>query len=420
MAKPKSPKTTKPKVKKEVATTKKSTKKIQVIPNLELVVKKPKKSTPKKIKIYTPETRYKSLSSEDFITVVDQQLNITVFSSKGQANFNFIDLLHKQKDYETLFTLGNVEAFVFKYLSDLIEFSENKYYLLKEDRKFLIPRFSDHLKELCLDIDSFKNLEYFKIFLRRLLQNESEDHLSDFLGYLSSQKFIINENGNIIAYKAIKNDYKDKYSGKIDNSVGTVVSMPRDLVDKKSYNTCSTGLHVGNKTYIRGYCSRQTDIFVAVEIDPIDLVSVPGRSEGKIRVCKYKVLCRVNFDTTLESTKFLDTAEFIKTNGLPDIKPPDSSKPSKAKKLAKGLIKTITDGSHSIDEFVKWLSNKIRKSKTKEITYGSIQKAAKKDFPDVNSSSIKLYVMKYFTIVQDSKMAKSKVTLRLNSPDYHC
>ena len=67
------------------------------------------------------QNRYKSISSKDFITVVDTETGNAVHSSSGQLNFNFIELLYQQKEFNTIFTLGSVEHFVYQNLSDVIE-----------------------------------------------------------------------------------------------------------------------------------------------------------------------------------------------------------------------------------------------------------------------------------------------------------
>lgn len=370
------------------------------------------------------QSRYKSISSKDFITIVDTETGNAVHSSSGQLNFNFIELLHQQKEFNTIFTLGSVEHFVYQNLSDIIEKENLDYFLIHGDERILIPQFSTHLRELCLDINSFVNLEYFKLFVRKLLQNESQDQLPYFLEYLSSQKFMINEQGNIICYKAIQENFTDKHSGKISNNIGNVVKMDRKDVTQNVNETCAPGLHVGNKNYIRGYCS-QGDVFIAVEIDPRNLVSVPGISEGKIRVCEYKVLCRVSFDATLESTKFFDTKDFIAEYGFPEVSAPKQLSEGSAKQLTKAMnIKEVVSLSQDLgstpEDFVKWVLPKIQNSPSKSITWGNILKLYKKYFPNLSNETVKLYIMKYFTFTKDPVIGKSKITLRIGSADYHC
>lgn len=100
-------------------------------------------------------------------------------------------------------------------------------------------------------------------------------------------------NGNGIAYKVVTHNYKDCYTKTISNKVGKPVSMSRKLVNNDPEQTCSYGLHVCAKGYIKHYKSGN-DIVVQVSIAPQDFVSVPVDYNGmKARVCKYKVLSKM-------------------------------------------------------------------------------------------------------------------------------
>jgi len=93
-----------------------------------------------------------------------------------------------------------------------------------------------------------------------------------------------------LAYKAVKRDFTDKYSGKMNNSVGEMVSMPRFRVDDNCDIGCSQGLHVGAIDYVKSYGSAG-DKIVICKIDPADVVSVPLDSgHQKLRCCKYEVV----------------------------------------------------------------------------------------------------------------------------------
>jgi len=89
-------------------------------------------------------------------------------------------------------------------------------------------------------------------------------------------------------YKGIRSDWTDKYSGKIDNSIGKTIKFPRNKVDDNRENQCSWGLHVGSLDYVVDYC---TERVVLVKVNPRDVVSVPKDHDAqKCRVCEYTVL----------------------------------------------------------------------------------------------------------------------------------
>ena len=96
--------------------------------------------------------------------------------------------------------------------------------------------------------------------------------------------------GNFLAYKGVNNDFKDLYSNKFDNSVGSTLSMTRNTVCDDANQGCSAGIHAGSYEYAKGYASNGGNLMI-VEIAPADVVSVPHcRDCQKLRTAKYKVV----------------------------------------------------------------------------------------------------------------------------------
>lgn len=129
-------------------------------------------------------------------------------------------------------------------------------------------------------------------FLQNLMKNPSMQSQQECYDFLEHKNLAITEDGCFLAYKAVRKDFKDKYSGNFDNSVGTVVEMPRAKVNDNREVGCSKGLHVGALDYVVGYGRiEQEDRIVIVKVNPQDVVSVPlDCSHQKMRVCKYEVV----------------------------------------------------------------------------------------------------------------------------------
>lgn len=130
-------------------------------------------------------------------------------------------------------------------------------------------------------------------FANNLQKNPSFRAINELFTFLEKNDHPITENGNFIAYKRVRHDFKDIHSGTFDNSVGKTVEMPRNQVDEDSSVTCSKGLHVANWTYAHTiYNSSGTDdIMLEVEVNPADVVAIPkDYNDAKMRVCAYKVL----------------------------------------------------------------------------------------------------------------------------------
>lgn len=122
--------------------------------------------------------------------------------------------------------------------------------------------------------------------------------------FLEKAHLPITPDGCFIAYKKVKADYKDIYTGTMDNSVGNIVVMPggREAVDKNRHNTCSTGLHFCSKDYLPQFGTGNGDRVILVKINPADVVSIPSDYDNtKGRAWRYEVVGEI--EATLPATQ---------------------------------------------------------------------------------------------------------------------
>lgn len=138
-----------------------------------------------------------------------------------------------------------------------------------------------------------EDAEYLIKFLENLMLNPSYSSREQLYLFLEAAGDMpITEDGRFIAYKWVREDYKDVHSGKFDNSVGQVISMDRSKVDDDRTRTCSAGLHVCS----RGY-GKFGPRLMLVAVNPRDVVSVPTDYENaKMRVCEYEVIQEIPVD----------------------------------------------------------------------------------------------------------------------------
>lgn len=129
-------------------------------------------------------------------------------------------------------------------------------------------------------------------FLNNLMDNPSMQSQKELYDFLEHQYLPITEDGHFLAYKAVRNDYMDKYRGTFDNHVGKVCEMQRAKVDDNRGVGCSQGLHAGALNYVASYGSLDAgDKIVIVKINPKDVVSVPNDCNcEKLRTCRYEVV----------------------------------------------------------------------------------------------------------------------------------
>jgi hypothetical protein len=126
-------------------------------------------------------------------------------------------------------------------------------------------------------------------FLENLMQNPSYRARKELYAFLEHEALPITEDGHFLAYKAVRSDFMDIFSGTIYNGIGSVVKMQRSNVDDDCNRGCSSGLHAGSIDYVRGY-GNDSSRFLIVKINPANVVSVPSEDSRKLRTCEYVVV----------------------------------------------------------------------------------------------------------------------------------
>ena len=151
-------------------------------------------------------------------------------------------------------------------------------------------------------------------FLENLMKNPSFTAVQELYLFLECNKIPITEDGHFLAWKKIRNDWKDIYSGTIDYSVGAKPEMPRNQVDENRERTCSNGLHVAGWDYLPHFGRNDNaDRVVIVKVNPADVVAVPSDyNNAKMRVTKMEVL-REYTDRKVEANEFSDS--IVSSNG---------------------------------------------------------------------------------------------------------
>lgn len=193
-------------------------------------------------------------------------------------------------------------------------------------------------------------------FWERLQKNPSFGSVKQLYGFLKNKNIPILEDGCFLAYKSVREDYKDVHSGTFDNHPGVTNEMPRNKISDDPNLACHEGLHVGALSYAQSFHAE--GIIVVCKIDPENVVCVPyDSSQQKMRVCKYRVVG--NYGTELPSTVFEEdlpitddedttdeeedgNGEFTDTGRAASLTSPPSPEMARTKPAARSSSKTKT------------------------------------------------------------------------------
>lgn len=162
----------------------------------------------------------------------------------------------------------------------------------------------------------------------------------------------IDDEGNILAYKAVNRNYTDCYTGTVDNSVGAENEMPRNKISDDPNIGCHHGYHVGAIDYARHFGPPSRRIIIC-KVDPKDVVCIPKDSSfQKMRVCRYKVIGNYGGDmpSTTVKSEDMDRSEPPKAPAGAKT-PKKSAKPKKTRAVSADANPSLWKSYDKMDLF---------------------------------------------------------------------
>lgn len=214
--------------------------------------------------------------------------------NKDHVNFSAIKNALKEKKFDLIENLVNVSNAIKQFGQGLVDVQNG---VVLFDGKPLHNSLTDRILGM---IREGWDVTPLVAFLNNLMQNPSKRAVDELYGFLEKTAIPITDDGHFLAYKKVKNDYYDFYSGTVLHTPGKVVKMPRNQVDENKDVTCSTGLHFCSLSYLPHYWGGRGKVLV-VKINPKDVVSIPADyNNAKGRCCEYLVVQETNVEETNE------------------------------------------------------------------------------------------------------------------------
>jgi hypothetical protein len=220
-------------------------------------------------------------------------------------------------------------------------------------------------------------------FMEKLYTNPSKQSQEHLFHFIEKNGLLLTPDGDAVFYKGTQRDGKSTRAGYgivngvefendyLQNEVGTVVEIPRSMVDDNRGVACSVGLHVGDFSYASGFGSGK--LFTVI-VNPRDVVSVPSDNQDrKVRVARYVVVeentARVKYDGTIKV--FTPAEPEVKAEELPKVEVTTTPVTAKAA--------TSTAGAGSrVEEYKTLIRNggagkNLRRYRNKRVTSGRRQ-----------------------------------------------
>lgn len=222
------------------------------------------------------------MQGNNIVVVID---NVTHTISNSHISFNEVREAIKNDEWDRVKEIIEPVNRVLEFGRGNISIKDDVLYW--KDRSFhnaLSRRMVDMLRE------GF-SVEPLAAFMENLMNNPSRTSVEELYGFLEKNSLPITPDGHFLAYKKVRDDYKDIYSGKFDNSVGAVCEMPRNEVDDNRNRTCSAGLHFCSQDYLPHFGGGSGNRVMIVKINPADVVSIPSDYDNsKGRAWRYEVV----------------------------------------------------------------------------------------------------------------------------------
>lgn len=145
-----------------------------------------------------------------------------------------------------------------------------------------------------LKISTYRN------FWTLMSLNPDERCRRNLFWFLQKYGMTISRCGFFVGYRNVdkteeENVFTDHHSHTFKIRIGEMVTMDRGKCDTVQENTCSTGLHIGGRGWLKKNYFGDTGL--ACLINPADVVAVPPYDDyGKLRTCAYLPMEIIHYD----------------------------------------------------------------------------------------------------------------------------
>lgn len=236
------------------------------------------------------EVLEKEVTEDEFKKVVEAQTDEEVlkllcpeYQKSIESHNNALTLIEKIQKSKLLSMRG-----------DVVYWEEVSCLSVPEELAKAIIKAEEEHNEL--KISTYRN------FWTLMSLNPDERCRKNLFWFLQKYGMTISRCGFFVGYRNVdkteeENVFTDHHSHTFKIRIGEMVTMDRDKCDTVQENTCSTGLHIGGRGWLKK--NYYGDTGLACLINPADVVAVPPYDNyGKLRTCAYLPMCIIHYDET--------------------------------------------------------------------------------------------------------------------------
>lgn len=323
--------------------------------------------------------------------------------SNTNPNFEKIVQLLRNKDYEAAISLMNTAETINKQgvchtVPGCKVFVKNGMVYYYDSRNRKETKLDNTLVDRILADLGKPGGERFASSLMNLLANINSNPIKDIAPELyewfAAGKAPITSDGCILAYKKVRKDFKDIYTGTMSNEPGKIVRMKQSDVDTNRFNECSRGLHFAALGYLSHYGnSSDGSRIVIVKVNPRHIFAIPrdyncqkGRASEYFVVGEYLGANREKVeafnDSFIDEDNYLGAAPAVKYTNQ-GIRPSLEAIAESHNLVHKGKVKVfgVTDENGSRYEVLPWDTDQPHKVMSFETK--SVRVAVKKAIDEI-------------------------------------
>lgn len=236
------------------------------------------------------EVLEKEVTEDEFKKVVEAQTDEEVlkllcpeYQKSIESHNNALTLIEKIQKSKLLSMRG-----------DVVYWEEVSCLSVPEELAKAIIKAEEEHNEL--KISTYRN------FWTLMSLNPDERCRKNLFWFLQKYGMTISRCGFFVGYRNVdkteeENVFTDHHSHTFKIRIGEIVTMYRDKCDTVQENTCSTGLHIGGRGWLKK--NYYGDTGLACLINPADVVAVPPYDNyGKLRTCAYLPMDIIHYDET--------------------------------------------------------------------------------------------------------------------------